>query len=388
MVVTAPPQRVVITGGTTEAPLPTPPPLQAVRFGSKEVMTLEVRGNLFNNWTAARVEQKITEAFPTFQFECTEESPIPLTVDALQFVPGDMVRIYVGGVPGVLGYITERHVGYDATNHGVQLIGVGDTYDLTNSSVPLEKLDGHDGQTWQQLANDITAHLGIQITTIGAVDNAPFEKIAIQPGEPIMQVLERYARMRNIVIGSIPTGGMAAIGENPVNSSGDLVEGGNILRANCVLRDNDVYRKIYVIGQNSGSDSANGDSTNKQVAYLDGSSTRNRYIVIPADIADTMHGIQRRAQMEKVFTEGSYIEAQITLQGWFKDYNQSEQVWRAGEYYTVNSPSLILNNVLGCAGCVYEQTQNGSITTLTMVDPLHMNGLLNYRQEVQQFQTQ
>jgi hypothetical protein len=48
------------------------------------------------------------------------------------------------------------------------------------------------------------------------------------------------------------------------------------------------------------------------------SSTRSRYIVTVADIADTMHGVQRRAMMEKVFTEGSFIEAQITVQGWFR----------------------------------------------------------------------
>jgi hypothetical protein len=67
---------------------------------------------------------------------------------------------------------------------------------------------------------------------------------------------------------------------------------------------------------------------------------------------------------------GSKIEAQITVQGFFKDYNQSASIWRAGEYYTVNSPSLMLDNVLlGCANCVYEQNDAGSTTTLTMMLP-------------------
>jgi prophage tail gpP-like protein len=103
-------------------------------------------------------------------------------------------------------------------------------------------------------------------------------------------------------------------------------------------------------------------------------------LVTIADVADTMHGVQRRAMMEKVFTEGSFLDAQITVQGWFKDQNQSSDVWKAGEYYTVTSPSLILNGlVLGCAGCVYEQNDQGTTTTLQMVRPIHMNGLLNYR---------
>lgn len=376
------PTRVIIRTPAAEPPPQPPPPEPAVRarFGSKEVVTLEVRGTLFTNWTTVRVEQKVTEWFPTFVFECTEESPIPLKIDALQFVPGDVVRVYVGGVPAVFGYITERHVAYDAKQHGVRLVGVGKTFDLTNSCVPLEKLNGHDGQSWQQLADDITAHLGIKVKPQGAVDNKPFDQIQIQPGETIQTVLERYARPRNIVIGSDPYGALLAIGENQTVTTGDLIEGGNILRANAVVRDQNVYKKIFAIGQGYGNDKANGDPMNKQVAFLPGTSTRNRIMVVVNDIAEQdTHGIQRRVEMERTFTEGSKIEAQITVQGWFKNENTSDSVWRAGEYYFVQSPSLILNTILGCAVCVYEQTDQGSTTTLTMVLPKHMNGQFNFR---------
>ncbi|MET3969091.1 phage baseplate assembly protein [Bradyrhizobium sp. S3.9.1] len=363
----------------SQQPLSTEPAVRA-RFGSKEIITLEVRGTLFTNWTTVRVEQKVTEWFPTFVFECTEESPVPLKISAMQFVTGDVVRVYVGGVPAVFGYITERHVAYDAKQHGVRLVGVGKTFDLTNSSVPLEKLNGHDGQTWQQLADDITTHLGIKVKQQGQVDDKPFDQIQIQPGETIQTVLERYARPRNIVIGSDPYGALLAIGENQSVTTGDLIEGGNILRANAVIRDQNVYKKLFAIGQGYGNDNANGDAMNKQVAFLSGTSTRNRILVVVNDIAEQdTHGIHRRVKMEQVFTEGSKIEAQITVQGWFKDENRSDSVWRAGEYYYVNSPSLILDDVLGCAVCVYEQADQGSTTTLTLVKPQHMNGQFNFR---------
>jgi prophage tail gpP-like protein len=118
------------------------------------------------------------------------------------------------------------------------------------------------------------------------------------------------------------------------------------------------------------------------IAEEDGTSTRNRHKVVVADVADTQHGVQRRAEIEKVFTEGSYIEAQITVQGWFKDGNVSDDIWRAGEYYAITSPSLILyDEVMGCAGCTYEQNQGGTTTTLQMVMPVHMNGRFNYSKE-------
>jgi prophage tail gpP-like protein len=349
--------------------------------GPKDVATLEVRGEFFHNWTSVRVEQRWTEAFPTFSFECTEETPVPLSIKGAQFVPGDVVRVLLGGAPAVFGYITERHVAYDKNTHGIRLIGCGDTADLVNSSVPLKALSGHDGKSVYQLAKDLTAHLGINILTRGAVDHQPFENIGVLPGETPIQAIERYAKMRQILIGSEANGGLLLIGDHPSTTRGWLVEGINILRANCVLRDGHVYKRIFAVGQNVSGDKGNGDPQNKQVAEREGTSSRAKEIVVVADVADTQHGIERRADMEYAFTQGGELEAQITVQGWFKDANQSEDIWRAGEYYTVTSPSLILYDmVLGCAGCVYEQTEGGgTTTTLQMVLPVHMLGRDNFR---------
>jgi prophage tail gpP-like protein len=377
-----------------KVPLPKPRPDEAPkrltdsRTGRlvKEIATLEVRGSLFTNWTSVRVEQRVTEPYPVFQFECSEQSPLPVKFDdALKFVPGDIVRVYVGGVSAVFGYILERHVAYDAKQHSVRLIGIGDTYDLATSMVPLDKLNGHDGKNWMQLAKDLAAHLGIAIIPKGAVDNTPFENIQVQPGETIMAVLERYARMRSIVIGSNANGGLLAIGDHTALTDGALTEGNNILRANCVVRDN-VYNKYFTVGQGTGSDLAYGDAQNKQVAMLPGTSLRNRHSITVADIADLYHGIIRRVNMEHVFVEGAVIEANIVVQGWFKDNNRSDDVWKAGEFYHVSSPSLILDRTLGCSSCVYEQSDAGTTTTLTMVDPEHMQGHPSFRAEAAAFE--
>jgi prophage tail gpP-like protein len=379
----------VITKPAPQPDDPTAAPVYERLPGPKEIAVLEVKGQFFSNWTTVRVEQKWTEAFPVFTFDCTEEVPIPLTVNGAQFVPGDVVRVLLGGAPAVFGYISERHVGFDGQQHGVRLIGCGDTADLVNSSIPLDKLNGHDGKSVEQLAKDLSAHLNIGVHLRGDVDKTPFDKIQPQPGETPMQCIERYAKMRAVLIGSEANGGLLLIGPHPATTLGWLVEGINILSANCVVRDPMIYKKIFATGQDSGSDSANGDPQNKQVAQVDGSSTRNKVLVVVADVADTMHGIQKRVEMESVFTEGSYIEAQIKVQGWFKDANASDDIWRAGEYYTVTAPSLILYDVvLGCSACAYEQADGGTTTTLTMVKPQHMNGRFNYSREAMIFAAQ
>jgi prophage tail gpP-like protein len=344
-------------------------------FGNKEIATLRVRGVNYTNWTSIRIEQRAAQAFPVFQFECTEESPMPVQPSALAFVPGDVVQAFIGGAQVLFGYITERHVGFDATNHGVRLIGTGDTSDLVNTMVPVEKLGPYENMNWAGLFHEITSHLGTKLTAKN-IDLKPYEQIQIQPGDSIMSALERYALPRNIVIGSVATGGILALGEHPAHASGTLTEGVDILRANAVTRDDRIFKRYTTLGQANGSDKSWGAGQNQQRADLGGTSTRNRHNVTVLGVADSIHGVQRRVKMEYVFSEGAVIEAQITVQGWYKNSNQSDEIWRAGEYYRVNSPSLLLNDLLGCQSCVYEQNDaSGTTTTLTMVRPIHLNGV-------------
>src|SRR4029077_13449685 len=130
------------------------------------------------------------------------------------------------------------------------------------------------------------------------IDLEPFEQIQIQPGETIMSALERYAKPRKIVIGSVATGGILALGEHPAHSTGTLTEGVDILRANAVVRDDRIYRRLTTLGQAGGSDKAWGAGQNQQRADLTGTSTRNRHSVTVMDIADKMHGVHQRVGME------------------------------------------------------------------------------------------
>jgi prophage tail gpP-like protein len=344
----------------------------------QEVAVLVVNGRQFRDWTSVLVEQRFTEWFPIFQFECTEEldnRPTSKRVAAnLQIKPGDIVEVTLGGQSALLGYVVERHVGYDARNHGVKIVGVGKTWDLTNTSV-FSQGGSYDNQSWSQFANALIGPSGVKLKEVGAVDSTPFENIHVQPGEIISQALERYARMRKIVLGSSPHGDLLAVGDNSASPVDSLIEGQNILQANGVIKDENVYRRIYAIGQQHGNDDHNGDASNKQIAHVDGSSSRNRIFVVPTDISDSQHGVQQRAEMEKVFTEGGSIEINITVQGWLR---RGGQLWRAGEYYTVKSPMLMMNQALGCKTATFEQdSRGGTRTTLHMVDPYHMNGKPN-----------
>ncbi len=345
-----------------------------------EVAFLRVNGTDYFDWTSVAVEVRITQAFPIFQFDCTEFDAITglptgatqaqITTN-MQIVPGDVVEVYLAGIQIVQGYVTERHVGYDARSHGVRIVGVGKTFDLVTSSVWAQG-GSFDNQNWAQVAQKLIAPHGIALKLVGAVDLTPYEQIHVQPGEIIWSALERYARQRAIVMGSTEKGELLGIGDHAATESDQLIEGVNILRANGVLADDNVYRKIYAIGQRASNDQSWGDKSNKLIGQTSGSSTRNRILVTPMDVSDGQHGAQQRAEMDRIFTEGGRIEENITVQGWLR---AGGDLWRAGQYYWVHSPMLITNMLLGCRSIIYEQSNHGgTTTTLTMVDSVHMKG--------------
>ena len=336
-----------------------------------EIAELKINGALFRDWTSVSVTQQFAKWHPLFSFDCTEEFPLKKSAALLQIKPGDVVEVLLAGQLAVSGYVLERHVGYDARQHGVKIAGAGKTWDLTNTSV-FEQSGSFDGKNIAQLAQALIGPSGCGLQLRGAVDLTPFKNIQVSPGEIISQCIERYARMRKVVLGSTETGDLLLIGDHAAVPSATLVEGKNILRANALLDDQHIWSKVYAINQRTSDDETNGDKANKQIAMVTGSSTRNRTLVVPCDVSDDDHGVRQRAEMEKIFTEGGKLEAHITVQGWLN----GGKLWKAGEYYDVNAPMLMLyGQTLGAMSVTFEQdSARGTTTTLVMVDPQHMAG--------------
>jgi prophage tail gpP-like protein len=337
----------------------------------QEIAKLLINGKEYIDWTSVMVTVRFMDYFPQFSFECTEFSPVPSERGQLQIVPGDVVEVYLAGYLVVTGFVVERHAGYDASNHGIQINGVGMSYNLTISSVWTQSGE-FDKMSIEQFTRAMLAPTGVGLKTRGDIDNTPFEQIHVQPGEIIAAAIERYARMRKTIVGSTEFGDLALVGDHRAELSDYLIEGGNILSANCALRDDNVYEQYIALGQQYGSDDLWGDQVSKQAAKVAGSSKQPKVHVDMADVADSLHGLQKRAEFAKQMLENLRIEAHITVQGWLRD---NGELWRAGAYYWVQSPSLVLNQLLGCKQITYEQdSARGTITTLHLVDPTHMSG--------------
>jgi prophage tail gpP-like protein len=338
-----------------------------------------VNGRFFEDWKSVMVEHRLGHGSNIFEFTATEKAPMAPNHALLQFKPGDRVQIELAGHLAIDGYITHREVAYDAEHHAVRLIGRSKTYDLERGSIDT-KTGSFDGYPFLAIARALTAPFGIQVYTVGAIDNTPFERMQVMPGERVFSFLARLGAYRDLIVSPVFDGNLMVIGPHNGKPEFTLVEGtsrGNILKANCELSDEHVYEKYWSVGQQAGDDRINGDAVSKQKVVIPGSLGRYRPQVAPSDLAGSMYDVRKRTEFEARWCEGSKINAEITVQGWLSPLNND--LWRVRTYPMVKAPMLIIDHPLGIKRARFTQDdRNGTLTMLECVLPWHIHGQVDW----------
>jgi prophage tail gpP-like protein len=332
-----------------------------------EVATLIVAGLNFQDWESVWVQHRWADAFPLFRFTAAERDPIPELWTTLQFKPGDECAIYLGSYLSIAGIILQRQVAYDANSHAVQLSGVGITWAAARASI-LDKESSYDGMTFEQVARKVIAPTGVGVKTVGNLNPTPFVKLQNEPGETIWNFLERIARPRGIILGSDHLGNFLLIDNHEYSPVDSLIEGENILKMQCIISIEN-WRSIFdVRGQTAATDSQHGTKASEQDASVAGSLARYSPLLTPAEqpvwnVAE----LADRANAEKTWSEGTIINAIVTVQGWMMP---SGGLWRAGDQVMVQSPMAMLNEPLKIQTATFTQdSYSGTTTTLELVAP-------------------
>lgn len=338
----------------------------------EERATVVVRGKEFRDWTSVMVQHRVRDSHHTFAFTCSEVHPTPSQWPLLQFRPGDDVEILLADKLAITGKITVREVGYDAERHGVRLIGRSKTADLSKASVdhPTGRFDGYG---WSAIARSCIAPFGIGLRSFGDISDQPFRWVQLQPAETVWGFLERLARFRGILLSSSPEGDLVAIGPHKRTGISDaLIEGANILKANCIFNEEHVFSEYNFRGQSEADDETWGDDASKLSATVKGSASRYLPHQDVAEHPVTASELQARVQWERMWREGSLVDLEIVTQGWLKP--DGSDIWRIRSYPHVRSPMLMLDASLGIDEATFTQdNDSGTLTTLKLRAPWAMN---------------
>ena len=337
-----------------------------------EVATLVVGGLKFTDWESVWVQHRVAEDAPHFRFTAAERDPVPDQWATLQFKPGDRCAIYLGGLLAIVGVITTRQVAYDANNHGVMLMGKGWTWYAARGSVMNPKLN-FDGKTFKQIADEVLGLYGYVPKVIGTLDETPFKTMRGEQGTTVWNFLEGLARTRGIVLGSDHLGNFLLIGKHSYEVDNSLVEGDNILKAQVIIDRQHVYSDYYFRNGAPSTDGMHGASQAHQEAKAASDIVMpfSPLLQVMEHPAWTLAEVQRRAEYEKQWNQGTEVTANITVQGWKQP---SGVLWKQGGKYLVKSPMAMLNQALKAKTVTFSQDrQQGTLTMLELVAPWMLN---------------
>lgn len=336
----------------------------------EEVAQIGVAGVLFEDWDTVWVKHRWMEGWPEFRFTCAERAPLVGRWQDLQFKPGDLCIILLGGQLAMLGVILQRQTAYDANTHQVLLSGAGYTWAVSTSSVNTQNGNGsYDKMPIVAVAQKVVSDVGGKLEVIGTCDATPFDRLHCNPGEQVFDFLDRIARHRGARIGSDHLGNVLLIGEHSRPIVQQLIEGQNILKMQCVFSNEQLASIYHLKGQIAGSDDQNMRAAAELFATAKGtlSGVKKYYESVVEQPVKTLTELQMRANYEAIQREGTLITAYVTVQGWLRD---GVNLWRTGDNVFVNSPMALLNMVMKIQSATFTQDDNsGTTTTLELVLP-------------------
>ena len=309
------------------------------------------------------VQHRWQQAWPVFKFTSTE-GDLPFDYRKLQFKPGDPCEILLGGQLAVTGLITNRQVSYTATEHGIQLSGVGRQWGPATSSVPMkDNKNNFDKMTPEAAVNKAVTQVGGSLKVIGSVDSETLDRLQSFPGEQTWDFACRVARMGCATMGTDHLGNFLLIGEHEYPVTQNLIEGENILKMQCVFSNEQMYNEYALTGQFAVTD----EKTQRQAAEMRASTggvmeEALRHIEIVTDQpVKSPQQLQRRANYEALHADGTQVVANVTVQGWLRD---GTNLWRCGDLVYIRSPMCPLDMAMKIQTATFTQDSRSGTTTL------------------------
>ena len=336
------------------------------------VCTVKANGQNYSSWKSIRVRREYGDTVSTFQMTCSEAGPLGGANDSRRLVPGTPVQITLGGVLALTGAVTTRAASFDATSHPVIIGGRSGTGDAADSSMNVTP-GNYDGYTAEQIARSALQPHRVSLKVVNAPSlwSKPFPFFAVNPGERVMELIERAMKMRGAFMWDDEQGNLC-VGQGDPSAAvvAELQEGRNILRGTVKLDDQDIYGSLSFYGQQPGQGDDMAIRT-AQATAQNPAARQNRTRVEHAEHPGDSEDMQARANLEAARSAWPSVDAPLTVVGWIRP---DGKLWGITDNISVYSPMGLPNGTgkmtLGTQAITYAQDdQDGTTTTLELKRP-------------------
>ncbi|NKB37850.1 MAG: hypothetical protein GKR93_11890 [Gammaproteobacteria bacterium] len=321
-------------------------------------LILTVNGQNYGGWTSISVNRSIESVAGTFDLIVTERWSEQPTIRPIR--PGQTATVSIDGQTVITGFIDDVLPSLNGNEHQVKFTGRSRTADLVDCSA-IHKTGQWKKKSLKTIAQDVCRPFGINVvveTNIGG----PIESESISNGESVMELLERVARQRGVMLTSNAASDLVITRAGKKRMATAIVEGENMLGAAGKFSHRDRH-SIY-IGKGEQPDTGFIDPVDaaEPSAEVSDSDIRYRPLVLLAEDNATPETMKKRVTWERNVRYGRSTRVTLTVQGWKAD----GVIWQPNSLVKTKSPSIGVDTELLIVGVNYILDSEGERTQMVL----------------------
>lgn len=362
---------------------------------------LKCDGEIYSGWKEMRVTRGLEKA--TADFELTVSERWPISGAPWRILPGTECTIELEGELVLSGYVDRYEPSLAATSHDVTVAGRSKTMDFVDSSIADVHGEGQfNGMTIGELTTMLAKPFGIEVVV--EKDSEPLKDVQVQQSETCFKMVERLARLQELLITDDAEGRLVITRAGAGKSSSTLVQGVNLLTLKATHDDSERFSDYIVKAQRPGNDESSLDTWDDAdpgdpIAFTipaglghgarfameraskkkgtkpkaltevigvvkDEGVTRYRPKVIVAEgKADDAEAF-KRADWEMRRRKARAKKANVTLVGWTEE---DGSLWKQNRMIWIKAPYLDLDREMLIAQTVFSYGAGGEIIDLELV---------------------
>lgn len=324
---------------------------------SKSNLSLNIGGTSYEGWTSVSVTLSMESLSGSFSLTLTDKGG----ENPLNIKPNDPCTVLINGQVVITGYVDKVSPTFDAQTHKIEISGRDKAGDLVDSSV-VNGTGQYKNQKIEDIVKKIAGPFGVNVTS--NVSSKMLETFNVDQGATAFETIQKLAKRGNMLAVSDGKGGIVLTREATETMGTALVEGVNILAANCDYDASQKHSEYHVKGQKQGKD----DEPVKKIArnsavvqneYVD----RYRPLLLVHDGQADQAAVKERARWEATIRNAKATRADITVQGW---QDGSGQLWGINRLVIVNSKWLGMNGTMLISSVNFTLDENGEIAKIAL----------------------
>ncbi len=327
---------------------------------SKSTLTLNIGGTNYEGWKAVSVTLSMENLSGSFELTMSDNGGNA----ANSIKPNDPCTVLINGEIVITGYVDKIVPSFDATNHEIKVSGRDKAGDMVDSSA-IDGTGQYKNQTIDQIISKVASPFGIGVENkVGSTKT--LETFNRDQGATAFETIQKLARKGGFLVVSDGKGGVMLTRTGTEMMDVPLVQGQNILAANCEYNASEMHDQYHVKGQKQGKDT----DTVKKIAHNKAKVTNeyaNRYrpLLIIDDGQSDETSVQDRAKWEATVRAARAKQAEITVNGW----QSGGGLWGINRLCQVESSYLGINDVMVISTVNFTLDENGELAKITLTPP-------------------